>query len=80
MSARAKYPPLKRGDRFGRWTVVRPATNGTTSKGTSAARVLVRCECGAERVAFTLELNRGDTSGCLSVACRNKWESERGAT
>lgn len=63
---------LTAGDRIGRWTVVRPAGFRMQS-GKNRARCVVRCVCGAERVAFEYMLKAGKTTGCRSRRCRRRW-------
>lgn len=63
---------LSPGDRFGRWTVVRSAGFREQS-GKRRARCVVRCVCGAERIAFEYMLKAGKTTGCPSRRCQRRW-------
>lgn len=65
---------LTSGDTFGRWTVVRSA-GFKHQAGRNRARCVVRCVCGAERVAFEYMLKGGRTHGCTSRKCLSRWEA-----
>lgn len=60
------------GDRYGRWTVVRQATPAQRrpSTPTMRKRVLVRCMCGFEKLAYVQDLRSGRSKGCNSARCR----------
>ncbi len=69
---------VKLGSEWGRWTVVSYASPGRRSGDTYLRpRVLVRCVCRAERLAFEVDLKRGRTLGCRSARCRARWEASR---
>lgn len=65
---------LSPGDRYGRWTVVRPSGFEVQS-GARRARCVVRCVCGYERVAFEYMVKGGRTTGCPSTKCRARFEA-----
>lgn len=51
------------GRRFERWTVIKQAEPAQYTKS-SKARVLCRCDCGAERIIHQANLLRGGTKSC----------------
>lgn len=64
---------VPRNSRWGRWQVVRPASNDSHGR----ARTVVRCVCGTEAIVLNHALQSGNTKGCRSVTCRNAWEASQ---
>lgn len=66
-------PKLARGPVPGtRWTILRTAAPAQRNVGKVVwmRRVVVRCACGTERVAFEKDLEHGYSRGCRSKGCR----------
>jgi hypothetical protein len=64
---------VTRGDRYGRWTVLREAPRD--SKGRRCVRV--RCACGREAVRGLYDLRTRPSPGCLSKLCQQKARREK---
>jgi len=70
---------VQRGQRFGRWTVVRYASPAPQPYGVRDGRVYhrrlhVRCVCGFERDAWERDILRGDSRGCRLASCRHAYD------
>jgi hypothetical protein len=66
---------VDRNSRWGRWQVVRPASNDNLGR----ARSVVRCVCGTEAIVLNHALRSQNTRGCRSVTCRTGWEAAQAA-
>lgn len=53
----------KRGDKIGRWTVIK-SLGSVSDKGTLKSAVIVKCECGTIRQHFSCVLNAGFSKSC----------------
>ena len=57
-----KYKPIEVGDKYGRWTVLKPIKLGRQAKW------LCKCECGTEKIvpAQNLKTGKSKSCGCLN--------------
>lgn len=65
---------LPKGERYGRWSVIRAASKDHHGR----VRSVVRCICGTEAIVLDNALRREHTKGCRSVTCRRAWEATLG--
>jgi hypothetical protein len=61
---------IVRGQRFGRWLVMRETT--PTSGPVTRRRLVVRCVCGRESIVVLGNLTSGHSTGCASRRCQNE--------
>lgn len=63
---RRKYPLIKKGDRFGKWTVTDSTLRKDPNKKAKAHCVEVTCDCGTVQLIITNKLYVGTSTQCLS--------------
>jgi hypothetical protein len=69
---------VAKGQRVWRWTIVRLATPAQRSRGAHGMqwqrRIVVRCVCGHERMAWEHDVVHGLSTGCRSARCRRAYD------
>lgn len=70
-----KLLPIKRGQVFGRWTVIRRTPPPETSYRITCAYYLCKCHCGRRRAIKGFDLVRGRVSQCRSCAQKARVET-----
>jgi hypothetical protein len=67
-----KYTPVKPGDRFGKWTVIKKAPRDESSK----AFWFCKCDCGRIRKVadYNLKIGHTQSCGCAPRAKRRKYK------
>jgi len=66
-----------RGERFGRWTVIKRAKNYISPKGACASQWLCRCDCGNIKVVLGNTLRNGQSKSCGCLRRERASESNR---
>lgn len=65
--------PLKKGDTFGHWTVMRRVVTHDTQH----PRYMCRCSCGNERSVLMQTLKKGDSQSCGCRKGERLWATRR---
>lgn len=69
----ARRIDVAKGQRFGRWTVLRETYPNERRR---ERRFVTRCVCGREGVVELSNLRKGHSRGCTSKACQNRAKRE----
>lgn len=75
---RVRPSQIAKGQKFWRWTVIRHATPVQRERRRGqlifCRRVVVRCVCGWERLAWETDVATGRSNGCPKAGCRKRYD------